>query len=203
MKMVLPLFNMAPIISSGFVVEDLSTDSLSNSINHNKNGYIQYKDNEIFLKKLTRTLNSKNTYIGPLFLHKDLKTIKFEEVFGMVNFDWMLNLFHNMKCFEICDTLYHRFVEKSNLSLKDVYRKKDFHFSLYIIEKYWNEYPRDTKISHKRIHASIAKYYYLTGNKHKARFYLRKTECSLKNLGYFFSTYFGYKYILKKFDIFR
>lgn len=202
MKKVLPFLNMASIISSGFVVENLTTGSLSNKVNHNKNGCILFEENKIFLKKLMRAFKSHNIYIGSLFFHKDLKTIKFEEVFGMVDFDWMLNLFRDQKCLKICDTLYHCFAEKSNLLLNDVHRKKDFHFSIYTIEQYWIEDPRETKISNKRIHTSRAKYYYVTGNKHKARFYFRKGECSLKNLGYFFSTYFGYKYILKKFDIF-
>ena len=70
-----------------------------------------------------------------------LKHILFEEQYGMIDFDWVLKLFNNQKSVEVCDALYLRKVDSSNLSLNEQYRINDYHYSFKAILTYKNEYP--------------------------------------------------------------
>ena len=61
-----------------------------------KADFIFFEENETFLNKLKKSLTGQNTYLGSIIYHSELKGVLFEENFGVVDFDWVLRLFHNL-----------------------------------------------------------------------------------------------------------
>lgn len=198
----LPHLQKVPIVSSGYTVTDLHTNKQILRSDDNPQGFVFFAQNETFLNKLKKTNKGQKAYIGSLIYDTSLKHILFEESFGMVDFDWILRLFHRQSSIEISKPLYNRWVESSNLSLNESYRKKDFYFSLMSIEDYRELYPAETRVAFKRIHGSRARYYYLMGQMKLARFYFARAECSLKNLAYYLTTFFGASFVKKHFNVF-
>lgn len=201
-KAVLPYLNKASIITSGYTVIDEDSKKQTERIQNSTKNYLVFKKNATFLQKLTKSLKGQNTYLGSLIYSKDLKNILFEEHFGMIDFDWVLRLFHQQKSIEVCSSLYNRYVFGENLSLNENYRRKDFYFSLFFIEQYENQYPKEVKIAYKKIHGSRARYYYVINNMKKARFYFLKSPLNLKTFAYYLTTFIGASYVKKKFNIF-
>ena len=198
----LPYLQKAPIVTSGYKLYDTSQKKEFIRGNNHENGFIFYEKNETFIKRLTKSIDGQSTYLGSIIFHKSLKGILFEQEYGMVDFDWMVKLFHQQKSIEVCEPLYTRNVDGSNLSLNDSYREKDFNFSLNFIQEYSLSYPNEVKIAHKKIHGSRARYYYLIGNMKKARYYFLKSSLNLKTIAYYLTTFVGSKYVKKKFNVF-
>lgn len=198
----LPHINEGLILTSGYTISDISTGKEIDRCNVNKDGFIKYVANATFKAKLQKSLSGQISYMGSIVFHKSLKDTFFEEIYGMIDFDWILRLFHQKESVEICDSLYIRHIDGSNLSLNDTYRKRDFYYSLMTIEEYQNEYPKETRKAYNRIHGSRARYYYLIGNMRKSRFYFIKSEWSLKTLAYYLTTFFGSELVKKKFNVF-
>lgn len=201
-KLTLPYLDLAPIITSGYRLIDIKNNREIDRINNSDQGYIHYEQNQTFLKKLVKSLTGQNTYLGSIIYSKELKNILFEEHFGMVDFDWVLRLFHQQASIEICKPLYVRIVGNDNLSLNDTYRKYDFYYSLMTIEEYQAQYPSQVALSYKKIHGSRARYYYLIGDMHKSRFYFLKANWNIKTLLYYITSFYGHKYVKKHFHIF-
>ena len=132
----------------------------------------------------------------------ELKHIHFEENYGMVDFDWILRLFHRRDSTEINQSLYFRHVNGSNLSLNERYRKKDFYLSLMHLDEYANDYPREIKNAYKRLYGSRAWCFYLMGNMSLARFYFLRSSWNLKTLSYFLSIFIGSQYVKRKVNVF-
>jgi hypothetical protein len=131
-----------------------------------------------------------------------LKHILFEEDFGMVDYDWLLKLFHNQSSVEICKPLYVRCLDGKNLSMNEKYRQNDYVFSIKTIETYKNAYPKESKIALKKVNGTLARYYYVTGNMKEARFYFKKSTINLKTILYVITSFIGSKFIIKKFPVF-
>ncbi|MBE0637471.1 MAG: glycosyltransferase family 2 protein [Bacteroidales bacterium] len=198
----LPYLQQAPIVSSGYTVTDIHTNKKLLRYDESPDGAVFYAENETFLNKLKKTNKGQKAYLGSLIFHSNLKNILFEESFGVVDFDWILRLFHKQRSVEISRPLYNRWVESSNLSLNESYRRKDFYYSLMIIEDYRALYPKEVNIAYKRIHGSRARYYYLMGNMKLARFFFARSECSIKTLAYYLTTFFGSSFVKKHFNVF-
>ena len=47
----------------------------------------------------------------------------------MIDYDWVLKIFHNNSSVEICRSLYLKKVEGTNLSLDENYRINDYNYS--------------------------------------------------------------------------
>jgi len=203
-KRQLKFIEEAPIVTSGYTLKDSSlnkTIERTKTINNQRN-YILYKENVTFLKKLSKSKKGQSIYLGSIMFQKELKNVLFEEYYGSIDFDWVLRLFYQQKSIEICESLYIRHVDGSNLSLNDTYRKNDFYFSLSFIENYDNEYPEAVKKGILRIHGSRARYYFITNNMKKARFYFLRSDINLKTILYYFSTFIGANFIKKHFKVF-
>lgn len=198
----LPYLERAKIVSSGYTLIDNLHNKTERRVKESPQGFINYAPNETFLKKLERSLNSQNTYLGSLIFHKSLASIHFEERFGMVDYDWLLRLFHNQASIEVCQSLHTRYVNGNNLSLKENYRKADFYYSLLSIEEFEEKYPRQVAKSYKKIHGSRARYYYLVGKMDKARFFFRQSNWNLKTLLYIITSYLGSNSVKKNFNVF-
>ena len=200
----LSVVNLAPIISSGYVLSDKSLAKDVSRVNNSVDnvGSIFYKKNETFISKLTRSNVGQQTYLGSIMFCSSLKHILFEEQFGMIDFDWVLKLFYNQKSVEVCDSLYLRRVDGSNLSLNQQYRINDYQYSLQSIAKYKSEYKKEVKLSERRINGSMGRYYYLIGNMRLARVYFLKSRIELKTILYLITTFVGSKIVKKYFKIF-
>lgn len=199
---VLPYLDIVPIVSSGFEVYDTSTNRSEVRVKKNCKSFLKYQKNETFLTKLSKTKTGQQTYLGSIIFSCELKDILFEEHFGVVDYDWILNLFHEKSSIEVCKPLYKRYVDGQNLSLNENYRRIDFYYSLLFIEKFQEKYPKEYIQAYRRIHATRAKYYYLLGDMKKARFYFLKSELSIKNFLYYFTTFVGADFVKNRFKVF-
>lgn len=189
------------IISSGYNIID--TYSNKNLVRlANSNNAVVFKQNETFLQKLKRDNKGQNIYFSTIMIKNELKEIFFEENFGMIDYDWLLKILENKSSLEIPRCLMTRYVNSNNLSLNSDYRRKDFYYSLYTLEKYKDRYPSEVERGMKRIYGSRARYFYLVNQMQDARRYFLKSEIDIKNLGYIVTSYLGSKYVKKYFNAF-
>lgn len=198
----LPYLEQVPIVTSGYTVIDSAKNKKMVRVKQDKAGAVYFGKNDTFLSKLSGSSSGQNTYPGSIIFRKALKTVLFEEHYGMVDYDWILRLFHGQESVEICDTLYTRFVEGSNLSLNETYRQKDFDYSLRYIENYNKQYPKEAKTATRKIHGTMARYYYLTKNMKNVRFYFLRSGINLKVIAYYITTYVGSGFVRKNFNVF-
>ncbi len=199
---VLPLLGRAPIVSCGYTIVDAQTERRIERYRTCPNGSIQYAANATFRALLTRQKGRQNVYLGGLVLARECRDVLFEEHFGVVDSDWLLRLFHERASVEVCESLYLRHVSGSNLSLDRRYREIDFHYSLLAIERYRDAYPALYRTAYRRIHASAARFYYLTGDTSMARFLLRKSGLTLRNALYYLTSFAGREWVIKRFNVF-
>lgn len=200
----LTVADKAPLITSGFTIINKLTNKKKSYVNPSLNlsGYNFYDTNQTFLKKLSKSKGGQFTYSGSIMFHNKLKNILFEENFGMIDFDRKLKLFECNASVEVCKSLYNRYVLESNLSLDENYRRKDFYYSLMTLEQYEDKYPKEVALSYKRICGSRARYFYFIGNMIKARKYFIKAPFNLKTILYYLTTFWGHKFVNKKFNVF-
>jgi glycosyltransferase involved in cell wall biosynthesis len=198
----LPFLEKAPIISSGYTLIDTSAEKTLERVAHTKEPFIFFDKNKTFLSKLTRSTQGQNTYLGSLIFHRSLANVLFEEHFGKVDYDWVLRLFHQQTSIEICSSLYTRIVDGTNLSLNANYRRQDYYYSLYFIEQFETQYPKETRVAYKKINGSRARYFYIMNEMKKARFYFIQAGFSFKNMLYFCSTFVGSSFVKKQFNVF-
>jgi len=190
------------IISCGYFLFNTKTKEKSIVKKEGQKEVIEYSKNETFLKLLSKDSNRQTTYFGSLMIHKSLSYIKFEEAFGMVDFDWILNVFHHQESKEICQPLFIRNMHGDNLSLNKSYRKKDFYYSLYHIENYREEFPKFYKKGYQKIHGTRARFHYLIDEMEDARFFFRKSGLSFKTILYILTSFWGHRWVKKNFKVF-
>ncbi|MCB0837973.1 MAG: glycosyltransferase [Bacteroidetes bacterium] len=198
----LPYFDQAPIVTSGYKVVDLSEGKEVVRINQNDEGFTYFGKNKTFISRLLRLSSGQNTYLGSIMFEASLKNILFEEIFGAVDYDWVLKLFHQRDSIEVSDVLYLRKVNGKNLSLNESYRKKDFYFSLMFIEEYRDLYPEEVKTASLKIFGTRARYYYLMDNMKLARFYFLRSQLNAKTLLYYLTSFAGSNLIKRNFNVF-
>jgi len=194
--------NLAPIITAGYTLEETNSGRKEERVNKSSSDFVEYKKNETFLTKLTKSKVGQQTYLGSIMFCSSLKHILFEETYGMIDFDWVLKLFNNQKSVEVCDALYLRKVEGSNLSLNQQYRINDYQYSLQSVAKYKSKYEKEVKLAERRINGSMGRYYYLIGNMRLARVYFLKSRIELKTILYLITTFVGSKIVKRYFKIF-
>lgn len=200
----LPYLKQAAIITSGYTLEDTTTGKRTDRIGtgKNTNEAIVYEANATFKNRLIRSHSGQQAYLGSILFSSELKHIRFEESFGMVDFDWVLGLFHNQTSIEVLKPLYTRFVDGKNLSLNADYRRKDFYYSLFTIEKYEELYPDLVALAYLKLHGSRARYFYLIGDMKKARTYFCRSQLSVKTMLYYLTTFAGSGLVKKHFNVF-
>lgn len=190
------------IVTSNYLQIDVDSNTEEERGNHPKEKITRHNENETFLNKLAKNKNGEKAYIGSILFHKSLKSIYFEEKFGMVDFDWLLRLFRNNKSIEINKPLYRRYFYGSNLSMDENYRRNDYDLSLQTVLSYKNEFPEIVKKSIKRINGSMARYYYVMGNMKKSRYYFIHSEIDVKTILYYLTSYAGSGMVKKHFNVF-
>lgn len=195
----LPHLDKAPIITSGFTIHYIQEDKSSF---RGTGQTMLYERDETFRKKLARIRSGQNTYLGAIFCRANLKSILFETEFGRIDYDWVLRIFHGRASFEVSESLYRRMVDGRNLSMDASYRSNDFNFSLNVLKGFEKEYPKEAKTGRLNLYSSRGKYHYVMGEKSKARYYFLRGSKSLKNLFYYLTTFYGSKWVVKRFTIF-
>ncbi len=202
---VMPHLEHVPIVTSGYTViskeKPVADVRICKSAEPGSN-HIRFSKNETFLRKLSKSKSGQQAYLGSIAFRSELKTILFEETFGMVDYDWILRMFHQRDSIDICESLFARRVDGDNLSLDENYRMKDFEYSLGAIEQYRDDYENEVRLSRKRIYGSLARYYYLMDKMSVARKLFMKSEFGLKTLLYFITTFGGASYVRKRFKVF-
>ncbi len=203
LKELVSVSHLAPIISSGFKIYNESIGKNTVRVNSVMNqDYILFGKNETFISKLRKSKKGQQTYLGSLMFSSKFKDILFEEEFGMIDFDWVLKLFHNQNSIELCKPLYIRNISLDNLSLNEKYRKIDYNYSLSTINNYMANYSKDVRLSQRRINGSMGRYYYLIGNMSYARKYFLKSSFNIKTLLYIITTFAGSRLVKRYFNIF-
>jgi glycosyltransferase involved in cell wall biosynthesis len=204
LKTQIPFLSKVPIVTCGYTVIDSvkkrRIERVSECASSSNSNY--FKQNETFLKRLVKNNKGQITYLGSIIFRRDFGLILFEEIFGQLDWDWILRLFHGRDSMEVCESLYIRNVDDSNLSLNESYRKNDYEFALQTIIGYTELYPKEVKEGIRRINGSLARYYYLVGRMNKSRYYFLRSEWSLKTLFYLVTSFVGSKYVKRKFNVF-
>ena len=192
----------APIISSAYTLREEAKDR-TELRGSSAGGSIFYSKNETFLKILSREKKGRQTfYFSNMMISKELKGIEFEERFGMVDYDWLCRVFENNASVEVQKSLMIRYVEGANLSLNETYRRNDFYYSLLTQDAYFDQYPREAKKGMKRLYGTRGRYYYFIGNMKKARRSFRRADFSLKIILYYLTSFWGHKFVKRKFNTF-
>lgn len=198
----LKVSDVAPIITSGYTLFNTINNQKINRIKISSSSYVLYEKNKTFISKLTKMKSGQQTYLGSIMFTSSLKNIFFEEEYGMIDFDWVLRLFHNNSSVEVCKSLYLRKVKRNNLSLDESYRINDYKYSMKTVSDFSDQYPSQVKISIKRINGSMGRYYYLIGDMQNARKYLMKSTINSISILYLITTFVGHKFVRKHFNIF-
>jgi glycosyltransferase involved in cell wall biosynthesis len=163
---------------------------------------INTSKNEVFLRKLAKAKNGIQIYPGTMMFVKELKNIRFEEEYGMLDFDWQLRMFENRQVAEIPAALMTRIVHGSNLSLNKTYRSHDYDYAMQVFRAYETKYPRAVAHARKCLNGSMGRYFYLSGEMDAARMYFRKSFWDLKTLLYYCTSYYGGNVVKKHFRVF-
>lgn len=173
------------IVTSNYI--QVNEINKTNSLKGNKStsGFTSYTEDETFMNKLAKNKTGEMAYIGSILFHSSLKTVQFEEEYGMVDFDWLLRLFRNNCSVEINEPLYIRHFDGTNLSLNETYRENDYHFSIQTVLRYKIEFPKLRNIALQRINGSYARYYYVSNKMKLARRHFLKSEFNFKIILYF------------------
>lgn len=198
----LALVQIAPIVTCGYKTINTETGVELNS-NTQDFRTSKYNQNDTFLKKLAKEKQgAQQTYFSTIMIANHLKHVLFEEHFGMVDYDWILRLFHNNCSVELNANLVCRYVGSKNLSLNHDYRIKDYYYSLMTLELYASHYIKEVTLAQKRINGSRARYYYLTGNMSSARKYFLHANIGIKEIIYYMTTFMGSSWVKRRFQVF-
>lgn len=121
----------------------------------------------------------------------------FEEKYGKHDYTWMLEVTKDRKCKEINPCVI-RYVNGKNLSFNPGYREDDYQII-------YNHLRSKNDIGGiKRLNATRAKYFYKMEDYKHARYYLRLSSYSIKNIAYYFTSFVSVlaKWIVKKYNVF-
>ncbi len=204
LQVMLPFIAEAPILSCAYSVTDETVGKKWERGLSAGSGapYTLYKKNDTFQKIMLRKASGQKVYLGTLLFRAELKQHRFEEHFGSIDYDWLLRMFHENCSIEVHQVLHNRQVDGKNLSLNEDYRLKNYYYSLYTNENYRERYPKLLKKSNAAINASMGKYYYSIENFSLARVYFKRASFSIKNMLYYLTTFFGGKWVNKKYSVF-
>lgn len=190
----------APVITTGYRSSHRKLNPVSDS--PGTGGLLYYSWNETFLKKLRKDKNGQPTNLSSIMIRSDLKSILFEENFGMVDFDWVLNIFEGSDSIHVNQELVYRNVNGKNLSLDLSYRLIDYHFSLLTLEKYQRQYPKEVALARRRINGTRARYHLIKGEMPESRKYFRKSALDIKTVAYYLTTFYGAGWVTRRYNVF-
>ncbi len=198
----LPLLEKFPVVSCGYTVVDETTGKEQVRAKSCEAGHATFAQFETFFARLERRPGGQTTYLGTLMFRRELLDIRFEEVYGAVDYDYVARLFQGRSSAEVCAPLYRRYVDGSNLSLNETYRLRDHAHSLDYLEGLRAHYPEAVQTGTQRVNGSLARYYYVVDQMSEARRYFLKAGLSPKHVLYFLTTFAGAKWVRRRFNVF-
>jgi len=148
----------------------------------------------LYLTLLKRDKRYGWAYMSSILMrNKDVPL--FEECFGQLDYDWILELSKTRKCVQ-CIPVVKRIMTGHNLSLDPVYRKRDFYMGMLQVDG-------DIPVM-KRWYGSRARYHYVMHEMGMARFYFIRGNLNLKTILYFISSFSPWlsRLIIKHFKVF-
>ena len=154
----------APIVFCGF--------STPTRVYNIKGTPTLYSENETFVHSLSK--NSKNyhlPYTSTLMISKELKHIRFEEKFGMLDWSYILSLCHNNTTIKVNEILVKKPI--AQLSKNYLYRYHDYNESILICDQYKNEYPLQVELAESQINLAFSKFLF-----EKFKYHFSKTDTS-------------------------
>ncbi|MCB0430592.1 MAG: glycosyltransferase family 2 protein [Flavobacteriales bacterium] len=160
-----------------------------------------YQPNEVFLMKLARRRNTQKAHFGTIMIHHSLKHIRFEEQFGMVDYDWILNVFRNNPSVEVRKCIMIRHTHFNNLSMNYEFRKYNYYKSMMAMEAYEYDYPELVAEGIRRLNGAHGRFHYLIGEMQKARRYFRRSVLNPVTLMYYMTSYAGAGIVKKNFRV--
>lgn len=190
------------IVTCGYITIDSTTEKERNNFDVSESKFRYFKKNETFLKKISKNNQAQRHYFGSILISKELKNTYFEEKYGMIDFDWLANIFKDNDSIEVNAPLFIRYVDGPNLSLNEKYRINDFNHSVECVMQYQKLHPAEVKNGIKKMHGSLARYYYLTGKMELARALFLKADKNFTTLFYYLTTFYGSNFVKRKFNIF-
>ena len=200
LSLTVPHLERAPIVTCGYTVYDRVSGKTDCRIADQP--LVEYPDGVTFMDKLARSKTGQNTYLGSILYSAELVHVRFEEQYGVVDFDWILRLFDGKSSIEVGHSLYRRNVERSNLSLDPVYRERDLEVTLACIASYKRLHPRASRLGTRRAYGTYARYAYVTGRMPLARKYFLKAGITPLHAAYWITTFVGATWVRRRFNVF-
>lgn len=199
-KTQLPYLEKVPIVTCSCTYYDHLRNVKYDRPLPSKEPYVYFGKNETFLKRLVRDFRDQNEFESSAIYWKGSKDIRYEEYFGMIDYDRQLALYHNRESIEVRQPLFYRHIHEENLSKKGRYILRDSYMSLMAIGLYSAQYPREARKGMKRVFGKLARYYYLyADNMRLARYYFWKSGIfDWKTIAFIFSTYWGSSLVKKR-----
>ena len=202
---VMPTFNsltnhLDGVAFGGFFLIDRNMILRCESMSNDK--VIELNKYEFFKRILSR---NKSDFLFPnpssMLIDKKYRKIKFEEIFGCCDYDYLIRLFHNVSDVKKIDTpVVKKYTQSASLSLKEDFRLKDYHYSNYVLHKYEDQYPKEVNLARKRLTGTLARYFYCKNDMVRARYYFKRS-LSFKTFLYYLSTFGGSEFVQKKFKV--
>lgn len=164
---------------------------------------IHYEPNELFLNVLKQNKRRYCVpYLSGMLVSSELKHIKFEENFGLMDFDYMLRLTEYKSAAKVNAPVFIRYSHGFNLSLAARFRDVSYWFSSMTLETYFRRYPREALVGLGRLSGTKARFHYLKGEMRLARHFFKRSRMGIKTVLYLVTSYFGSRMIKKYFRIF-
>lgn len=160
--------------------------------------------NELFLKMLRRDKRYWDALcnVSSTMIHRSLGHIWFEEKFGFADYDYYLQLLEGQETGYVSEILVQRNVGYNNLSLNGYYRAVDYHYNNLVLETYYDNYPDEVEKGKRNLSGTLARYFYLSNNMRRARYYFRRAGFNWKIIAYYLTSYLGHKWVKRNFRIF-
>ena len=193
----------ADIITSGYIVQNMLSQQSLEIRQKTQDSYCIYKENETFYKLISKDkINKQLTYLGSIAFKRKTMNYFFEEKYGMVDFDWISELFRENSSIYINECLYTRIQDGKNLSRNERYRRLDYEVSI----NYLSNLPKSLEPLIEKgiqgVNGTMGRYYYSEGKMKQARKYLLKAKPSFKTIIYYLTTFIGSNFINKSFKVF-
>jgi len=168
------------------------------------NGVQTVYDGDYLFKKILR--RDKSDYLFPnissMLIHEKYKHIFFETEHYMCDYDYRLRLFDSVKsAVKLNKPVIRKNSMESGLSKTELYRWKDYRFAYRTLINYRSDYPKEVKEAELKLEGTMGRYFYVKGRMRLARVFFKRSKKSWKTLLYYLTTYYGSKWVKKKFKV--
>jgi glycosyltransferase involved in cell wall biosynthesis len=154
---------------------------------------VRFRKNELFKRILAQDKrNFCVPYLSGMLVKKETVSesrIRFEENFGMMDYDFMLKLTEGRTAVKINTPVMTRYSDGGNLSLDPHFRRVSYYFSLMTMELYYKKYSKEVLRGMGRISGTKGRYHYLMGEMGLARMFFLRSRLCLKTVLFLGTSY--------------